>query len=117
MSVSVSEGHRFLLADVLRKLNMSQRKLSRLMDVDQNWVGRIHNGRQQPTWETVQRIARVLGVSVGVFADNDPARLRFFTEGHQEIVDPMAANSSRAGGPTPGTVKRPRKPRPRKQAG
>jgi transcriptional regulator with XRE-family HTH domain len=75
-------GDGFMLRDVLDKLGISQRKLAKMVGGTGDWIARIYHGRNAPSWPTVVKIARCLGVSVGVFADNDPARLHFFQRVH-----------------------------------
>lgn len=69
----------FVLKDVLAKLGVSQRKLAKWLEATQDWVSRIHNGKNLPSWPTACRIAEVLGVSIGVFMPEDPAWRTFFT--------------------------------------
>lgn len=47
------------------KLGLSQEKLARLADVSTNTIINIESGKQQnPTIETVKKIATALGVSI-----------------------------------------------------
>lgn len=47
------------------KLGLSQEKLARLADVSNNTIINIESGKQQnPTIETVKKIANALGVSI-----------------------------------------------------
>lgn len=47
------------------KLGLSQEKLARLADVSNNTIINIEAGKQQnPTIETMKKIANVLGVSI-----------------------------------------------------
>lgn len=74
------ERRPFHLRAVLKRLGMSQRKLAKILDVTQDWVSRIHNDRNLPTWPTAVRIAEALGVSVGVFREGDEAFEKFFKQ-------------------------------------
>lgn len=94
---TIAMGGGFLLRDVLLKLGVSQRQLAKRMGATQDWVSRIFNGKHAPAWPTVVRIARALQVSVGVFADNDPARLRFFMTAQPE--DPAPAPPAKGSAP------------------
>lgn len=76
-------GSTFLLRDVLDKLGISQRKFQKQVGKSLDWVGRIVRGQYSPSWPNAVLIARTLGVSIGVFHDNDPARLQFF-----QVADP-----------------------------
>lgn len=80
-------GGSFLLKDVLLKLGVSQRRLAKLLGATQDWVSRLHSGKNAPAWPTAVRIARALQVSVGVFCDNDPARQAFFQRVQPDDVD------------------------------
>lgn len=91
MSVKGPSDSGFDLKSVLERLGLSQRKLARLLGATQDWVGRLHNGHNSPSWTTALRIARVLEVSVSVFVPGDPARDKFLDVGHAQHVDPMAA--------------------------
>lgn len=104
----------FLLADVLRRLGMSQRKLARRIGATQDWIGRLHNGRQSPSWETVCRIARALDLSVGVFVAGDPAREQFLgTVAGMPPAAPPQSHRVAGIGPKP---KPPTRPMPRKKS-
>lgn len=47
------------------KLGLSQEKLARLADVSNNTIVNIESGKQQnPTVETIKKIANTLGVSI-----------------------------------------------------
>ena len=47
------------------KLGLSQEKLARLADVSNNTIVNIEAGKQQnPTVETIKKIAKALGVSI-----------------------------------------------------
>jgi len=47
------------------KLGLSQEKLARLADVSNNTIVNIESGKQQnPTVETIKKIANALGVSI-----------------------------------------------------
>lgn len=47
------------------KLGLSQEKLARLADVSNNTIINIESGKQQnPTVETIKKIANALGVSI-----------------------------------------------------
>jgi len=70
----------FLLRPVMERLGMSQRKLSKLLDVSQTHIRRFHSGRYMPSWPSACKIAKTLGVSVGVFLEGDPAHTEFFGE-------------------------------------
>jgi len=104
----------FLLKEVIERLGVSQRQLAKRMGSTQDWLGRIHNGRNAPSWNTVLRIARALEVSVGVFAPGDPAREQFFEANGGIPADQLGAERRRAGiGPKPKpAAKRPRRKAP-----
>ena len=56
-----------------RARNISQEKLAEMADLSTVYLGRIENGRQEPSLNTIGRIANALGVeSIKLFTD-DPA--------------------------------------------
>lgn len=38
-----------------------------------NRLSDVENGRYQPTWATVQKVADILGISTEAFREDDPA--------------------------------------------
>jgi putative transcriptional regulator len=49
-------------------LGISQQALGLDVDLEQSWVSHIESGRQNPSWGTVDRIARALGWSLAQLA-------------------------------------------------
>ena len=47
------------------RLGLSTRELARLSQVSYPTISRIENGREQPRWNTIRRIAAALGASIG----------------------------------------------------
>lgn len=63
----------------LRKLRadagMSQYALAKASGVSKQAVSQLESGDSEPTWATVQKLARALGVSVADFDDEDGGRM------------------------------------------
>lgn len=81
----------FQLKPVLMKLGLSQRKLAGLLKCKLKEVSRYAMGHTAPSWSRLIAIARVLGVTLGVFFDGDPAYAEFFA------VKPVKVKAKRKG--------------------
>ncbi|MBI4239985.1 helix-turn-helix transcriptional regulator [Candidatus Uhrbacteria bacterium] len=47
------------------RMNMSQGDVARALGVDRGYISNIENGQRNPTLDTIEKIAKALGVSVG----------------------------------------------------
>ena len=68
--------HRIKLGDAIRRrrneLGMSQEEFAEVVDCHRNFVGRIERGQQNPTVDTLVRIAKALDCSVrDILRDTD----------------------------------------------
>lgn len=59
------------LKSLRRKAGLSQEKLARAADISTSAVTKLEAGKVEPTWRTVQALARVLGVTVLEFVDDE----------------------------------------------
>ncbi len=47
------------------RMNKSQGDIARALGVDRGYISNIENGKRNPTLDTIEKIAKALGVSVG----------------------------------------------------
>jgi transcriptional regulator with XRE-family HTH domain len=71
------------LQDLRESAGLSQYRLAQLSAVSKQTLSRLELGTAQPSWDTVQALARGLGIDVGAFVIDktapvpaDPARPR-----------------------------------------
>lgn len=61
------------LKEVRARAGLTQEALARAADISLSAITKLESGKVDPTWGTVQRIAKALGVSVEEFKDDEPA--------------------------------------------
>lgn len=55
----------FPLKQMLARLGWSQRRLAAAADINLSQINQIANGKGQPTWPTILRIATTVGADLG----------------------------------------------------
>jgi transcriptional regulator with XRE-family HTH domain len=59
--VNIDFGKR--IAELRKKANLSQEKFAFKCDVDRTYIGTLERGEKSPTLNTIEKIARALGIS------------------------------------------------------
>jgi transcriptional regulator with XRE-family HTH domain len=70
--VSQSDDFAGRLRALREQAGLTQVQLAEKAGLTLQGLGQIERGRRQPSWPTVQALARALGVDCTVFADNPP---------------------------------------------
>ena len=63
--VNIDFGKR--IAELRKKANLSQEKFAFKCDVDRTYIGTLERGEKSPTLNTIEKIARALGISKSEF--------------------------------------------------
>jgi transcriptional regulator with XRE-family HTH domain len=63
------------LKEIRARAGLTQEALARAADISLSAVTKLESGKVDPTWGTVQRIAKALGVSVEAFKDEESPEL------------------------------------------
>ena len=70
-ALAVSFGER--LKQLREAAGLTQPELAERAGMNRFGIAKLEQGVREPTWATVQALARALGVSVATFADEAPA--------------------------------------------